>query len=292
MKITILVFLFLISLITKGQVSIDTTLYYETANVGTVKKVTNEEVCAIVFFVSNLESNWEKKNKKKIIQRDAKAFKKLKKELKNYDVQFKIHFEYFHLDKDFKIDSIVNYKKQPLKKNHYDISNKYKENNVRKIWDNYTNSDIAFFKDKKYESYEGGFFLIIYHEGLGISSASPAILNGYKKRDLPEHITIFEFDQNWKKTNKNVTTHETLHLFGAWDLYNVSIYGFEDDKYQIIKENYPKSIMRSSKVSTVEDFTAWRIGLNSNPNNWFLKMVPEIYHKEYHQNLELTKEKN
>jgi len=290
MKITTALILFFITLSTKGQVLIDTTLYYESANVGTLKKVTKEEVCAVVFFVSGQESNWEKKNKKKIIQRDAKAFEKLKIELKNYNIQFKIHFEYFHLEEDFEIDSIVNYKKQPIGKNHYDISNKYKKDNVRKIWTNYSNSNIAFFKEKKYESYKGGFFIVIYHEGLGISSASPEILNGYEKRTLPEYITIFEFDQNWRKTSKYVTTHETLHLFGAWDLYNIPFYGFEDYEYQIIKNNYAKSIMRSAKESTVEDFTAWRIGINPSPNDWYLKMVPEIYKKEYYQKLELSKD--
>lgn len=276
----------------KGQVLIDTTLYYETANVGTLKKVTNQEVCAMVFFVSGQESNWEKKNKTKVIQRDAKAFEKLKKELKNYNIQFKIHFEYFHLENDFEIDSIINYKKQPIEKNHYDISTKYKEDNVRNIWTTYKNSELAFFKEKKYQSYKGGYFMIVYHEGLGISSASPAIVNSNEKRTLPEYITVFEFDQNWLKTNKYVTPHETLHLFGAWDLYNVSIYGFEDDKYQIIKDNYPKSIMRSSKQHIVEDFTAWRIGVNPNPNDWFLNMVPQIYQKDYHEKLELSKGKN
>jgi hypothetical protein len=285
----IFVLIFLLSVLNaRGQTLINTTKYYETANIGSVKQITNKEVCAIVFFVSGPENNWTVNNKKSILDRDEKAFKKIEKELKKYDVDFKIHFELFNLNEDFKIDSIVDYKK-PLEKEHFEKSIVYKESNAKKIWTYYSNNENSFFKEKKYLSFEGGYFFIMYHEGLGISSSSPALLNGYDERTLPEYLTIFEYDPNWRKTNNYVTVHESLHLFGAWDLYNNSLYGHDKKEYELIRENYPKSIMRLSKQITIDPITAWRIGVNNSPESWFLEMVPKIYHKIYHQKEQLEK---
>ncbi|MFZ6666047.1 hypothetical protein [Peijinzhouia sedimentorum] len=282
MRIIITISFILGMLKASGQVLIDTTKYYETANVGTVKQITNNEVCAIVVFVSSPQNNWEMKNKKKVLNRDRRAFKKINNELKKYNVNLNIHFEIFNLDQDFKIDSIVDYKNPPVVRDPLNKSNEYKKNNAKKIWTFYSNSEIPFFKKEEYLLFEGGYFLIIYHEGLGVSTASPALLNGYEEQILPEHITVFEFDQNWRKKNKNVTAHETLHLFGAWDIYKNTTYGFQNEEYNFILERYPRSIMRTSKQTDIDDITAWRIGINNNPQPWFLETVPRIYHKNFH----------
>jgi hypothetical protein len=263
----------------RGQALIDTTKYYETAKVGSVKQITNKEVCAIIFFISGPESNWTLSDKKSILERDEKAFKKIEKEFKKHGIDFKIHFEHFNLKEDFKIDSTINYKKQ-VQEDHFKKSNIYKKSNVEKIWAYYSGSEHPFFKEKKYLSYEGGHFLIMYHEGLGISSASPAILNGNEAITTPEHVTIFAFDPYWRKTNNYNTVHETLHLFGAWDLYKNPIYGYNERDYNFINDKYPKSIMRLSKQITIDPITAWRIGINDSPENWFFKIIPKIYHKE------------
>lgn len=282
MKNIICLILFLITLNIRSQTLIDTTKYFETANIGSVKKITDKEVCAIVFFISGPDSNWNLNDKKNILKRDEKAFKKIGKEFKKYDVDFKIHFEVFNLKEDFKIDSTVNYKK-PVEEDHYLKGNIYKKSNAEKVWTHYSNSENSFFKEKKYLSYEGGHFIIMYHDGLGISSASPAIFSGYYERTIPEYVTIFAFDHNWRKTNIYNTVHETLHLFGAWDLYKNSIYGYNERDYNLIKDKYPKSIMSLSKQITIDPITAWRIGINDSPENLFFKMIPKIYHKEYHK---------
>lgn len=263
-----------------GQVLIDTTLYYETANSGTVKRISNKEVCAIVFFISGPNTNWDLKNKNAILKRDKRGYKRLVKELAGFDIDYKVHLEIFNLNEDFKIDSIVNYKSS-VAEDHYNTSNRYKKANGEKLWTHYSKSDISFFKDKEYLTYEGGYYFIMYHEGLGISSASPAILNGYEERTIPEYITLFEYDHNWRKNNKYVVNHEVLHLYGAWDLYQNPIYGIERSKYEQLKEAYPNSLMRISKKITIDPITAWRIGINENPEKWFLDLVPQMYKKSF-----------
>ena len=261
--------------------SIDTTLYYDSANIGSVKKITNKKVCAIVVFVSGEGYEWTSKNKKKILKRDKSAYEKLKKELQNFNIDLNIHFEIFNLENDFKIDSFVDFRKQKsLPKNPTIKNHKYKSANAVKIWDFYINSDINFFKSKEYLNYDGGYFIIMHHEGLGNTTASPDII-GLKKESakLPEYITIFEYNTDYKKNEKFVTSHEILHLFGAWDLYNIEPYGFGNENYNFIKNKYPKSIMRKSDEITIDPLTAWRIGLNNNPEKFFLEKVPKAYHK-------------
>ncbi len=259
----------------------DTILYLDNANVGSVKKISNKKVCAIVVFISGEGYEWTSKKKEKILKRDRTAYEKLKKELQNYNIDLNIHFEVFNIENDFKIDSFVNFRKQKnLPKNPKSISNKYKPANAKKVWELYTNSEISFFKNKEYLNYDGGHFMIMHHEGLGLTTASPEF-KGIKEEfsNVIEYTTIFEFDYNYKKHNKFVTMHEMLHLFGAWDLYNIEPYGFGNENYNFIKNKYPKSIMRKSDEITIDPLTAWRIGLNNNPEKWFLEKVPKAYHK-------------
>jgi hypothetical protein len=259
-----------------AQIQIDTTTFFETSKIGTVKQVSSEEVCAIVVFVSGQDSDWKANKKKKVLNRDKRAFKAFKNELKRYNVDFKIHFELFNVKEDFKIDSVIDHK-QPFK-DWMSLSGNYKKANAIKIWDYYTTSNLTFFENEQYKSYEGGYFLIIYHEGLGVNTAAPDFFNKKTETiELPEYITIYEYDINRHEHRKRTTVHEILHLFGAWDLYNEPFYGMEEATYNLLKSKYPKSIMRDSKEITIDPLTAWRIGINNNPEPWFLEIIPRSY---------------
>ena len=268
---------FLIFLPVKGQTLIDTASYYESKNAGSVKNISNNEVCIIIHFISGPQNDWKISKKKKILKRDRKALNDLGEELAKYGIDFKFHLEVFNLKNDFKIDSVLDYKK-PVEENHYTKAN------ATILWSKNIRSDLPFFKEKKYLGFEGGYLIVMYHEGLGISSASPAFFNGEEDRSIPEYITVFEFDQNWRKPNKYVTVHEMLHLFGAWDLYYNPLYGYEKEEYDLIKKKYPSTIMRSSKLITIDPLTAWRIGIDVPVENWFLELIPRIYSKNHHEN--------
>jgi hypothetical protein len=51
--------------------------------------------------------------------------------------------------------------------------------------------------------------------------------------------------------------HESLHLFGADDLYNIS-----NAKYYAVRDimNYPSSLLQAN---TLEALTAWSVGLDT-----------------------------
>ena len=263
-----------------GQTKIDTTKFYDHAYTGSVKEITNKEVCAIVVFISGPDNSWEVKKKNKLLRKDQKAFKKLKKEIGKFGIDFKLHIEAFNLDQDFKADSIVDYTKPVTDDSRV---NRYNHVNAEKIWSHYQNSEIPFFINKKYKSYEGGYLLIMHHQGMGRTFAAPDYTHGKRGAgDLPEYCTVFEYTRNRTKNKKFTTVHETLHLFGAWDLYDSSLYGL--DNYSALMQQYlPKSIMRNSKNISIDPITAWRIGINEKPEDWFLNIVPQIYHKEFYK---------
>ena len=263
-----------------GQTQIDTTKFFDHALTGSVKKISNKEVCAIIVFVSGPDSEWNVNKKRKILKKDRAAFKRLQKELRKFDINFKLHIEPFNLNQDFKADSIVDYSK-PVKDDSK--VNQYNHANAEKIWKHYQNSEISFFKEQEYKSYEGGYLLIMHHEGMGRTFAAPDYQHGKRGTgDLPEYCTIFEYTRNRTKNKKYTTVHETLHLFGAWDLYDSGLYGLKENSSQM--GNYiAKSIMRNSKHISIDPVTAWRIGINENPEKWFENIVPQVYHRNLYE---------
>lgn len=37
--------------------------------------------------------------------------------------------------------------------------------------------------------------------------------------------------------------------------------------------------MRDSQELLIDPITAWRIGLNNEPEDWFFDIIPQVYHK-------------
>ena len=281
MKSLLLVKLSFFPLLIFGQVTIDTTKYYDTSNVGTVKKITNEKVCAIVFFVSGPDADWKPEEKYKTLQRDQESLRQLNTQLARYGEKLDIHFEVFNLEKDFKVDSVFDITKHKrLSKRHITDFNR---DNAKIIWTYYMLSDVPFFDSKEYFNYSGGYFLLIYHQGMGITNASPRITCNSRHSDIPEFVTIYQKTLNNKPTHIRSTSHEILHLFGAWDLYRDGFYGHDLETYLMIRKEYPKSIMRKLRDSQIDSLTAWRIGLNDKPKDWYLNVVPKAYHKSTYQ---------
>jgi hypothetical protein len=264
-----------------GQIQIDTTKYYDFYNLGTVKKVTNDEVCAIVVFVSGPNSNWSSAERKQVLKRDKGAFVELRRNLKKFNVDFNLKFHIANPTNDFKVDSVYDFSKITGYKKGDGIKRDFNSENAEKIWEYYTtiNNSLSFFKEKTYLSYSGGYFLLVYHYGAGRTNASPHFTYNYKDAKTPEFITIFQQTMNIQNVKKRVTAHEVLHLYGAWDLYDDDYSGHDKKTHDKIKEKFPKSIMRSLKNSTIDPITAWRIGLNNKPEVWFFDIVPKAYRK-------------
>lgn len=77
-----------------------------------------------------------------------------------------------------------------------------------------------------------------------------------------EYVVLLEStrSKNWQSL-QYAQAHESLHLFGADDLYNIS-----KAKYYAVRDimNYPSSQLQAS---TLEELTAWSVGLATNKPN-------------------------
>ncbi len=278
MKNLLLIILFFSGFILHSQVSIDTTKYFDSYNTGSIKRITSEEVCAIVVFVSGKGESWSESQKKKILAKNRSKFKLLKRELKKFDIDFKIKFQLVNIESDFKVDSVVNYYSPDIP---YDSllyrSFRYSRQNVKKIWKKYSSSNDPFFKEKQYKNYKGGHFLLIHHLGAGRSFADPDYSISIDTVTIPENFTYFELDHNFKKLRGNTLSHEFLHLAGAWDLYMTGKKGYTKEDIDFFYTKFTNSIMQKSKYISIDPFTAWRIGLNDNPEPWYFEKIPEKY---------------
>jgi hypothetical protein len=94
---------------------------------------------------------------------------------------------------------------------------------------------------------------------------------GYSPDYFVESTVIFPRFADGQEECAATIAHETLHLFGAWDLYKC--YLTTDTQAQEAERLYPNDIMRRVAYSfdglTIGPLTAWRIGWNDRPENYF-----------------------
>ena len=97
-----------------------------------------------------------------------------------------------------------------------------------------------------------------------------------------DHAVIFCRSKPGLFTSYKTISHEVLHLFGAWDLYEGEPQN--EEKAKKLKEMYPTSIMLTTygrKESDLDEINAWRIGWNLNPQPFYVDYKPE-----YRKNIE------
>ena len=118
---------------------------------------------------------------------------------------------------------------------------------------------------------------MIHHLGAGRSFADVDYSIRIDTVSIPENFTFFELDHNFKKLRSNTLLHEFLHLAGAWDLYMIGKTGYTKADIEFFNTKFTNSIMQNSKNIRIDPFTAWRIGLNENPEPWYYEKIPEKY---------------
>lgn len=88
-------------------------------------------------------------------------------------------------------------------------------------------------------------------------------------------------DPNGVESDAATVAHEMLHLFGAWDLYELD----EKDRTRANKTAlmFPKSIMnckgRTIWDMQIDEITAWLVGLKEEGKDWYRWFEP--YQEEY-----------
>jgi len=116
-------------------------------------------------------------------------------------------------------------------------------------------------------------------KGKGTSYSMPYRNHLNKEKYFFEGAIIYEHYWSGQELAASTFTHEILHLFGAWDLYNT--YAQTAEKESKAKELFPNSIMLRTAYDittlNIDSLTAWRIGWNSSPQAWYSWFKPEQY---------------
>ena len=122
---------------------------------------------------------------------------------------------------------------------------------------------------------------IIFTNTKGRSYASPVSreLHRYnpEKYNLECCLLYRYYTDSEKETTSSTIAHEILHLFGAWDLYELE----DSDHERAIKTEvmFPNSIMlnthRDIWETQIDEINAWLVGLKEEGKDWYRWFEPD-----------------
>lgn len=145
----------------------------------------------------------------------------------------------------------------------------------------YGNARKAYRKlSKKYKN--DNIYLIIFAHADGISYAMRFAKGLSKRKYFLEGILLYQrYDNGTEMPVPAVLAHESLHLYGAWDLYTT--YAQTPEKHAKATELYPNDIMLrvNNDLSSLkaDKLTAWLIGWNKNKEDIFEWFRPSDFKK-------------
>lgn len=127
--------------------------------------------------------------------------------------------------------------------------------------------------------------VVVFSNTYGRSFATPVSKELYRFNPrlfcLDSCIVYRAYQPECQESSAATVAHEMLHLFGAWDLYELD----EKDKTRANKTAlmFPKSIMNCKGQTVwdmqIDEITAWLVGLKEEGKDWYRWFEP--YQEEY-----------
>jgi hypothetical protein len=115
------------------------------------------------------------------------------------------------------------------------------------------------------------YHVIMFVKGAGISYALPYSNAMDKEKYYIEAAVVYEKYINNVGGSSSLFAHEILHLYGAWDLYKT--FAQSEINEQRAKKLFPNSVMLRISYNIdeleVDSLTAWLIGWNMYPQEWY-----------------------
>ena len=222
------------------------------------------EVVNLVCFISTSEKHWDESKKTEILKDIESANYWIIEQSKNYNISLDIRNELVLQE------VVFNEISSGTGSGYERVDWIYRT--MRKL--GFKNSKQAFRKlRRKYNAENIQVILIANVNGRPYSMRYAKGIN--KKKYYLEGIILYEnYDNGAKLPVTAVTSHELLHLYGAWDLYQT--YAQSKDREQRAQKLYPNDIMLRVDHTThnlmIDELTAWLIGWNTTePENfeWF-----------------------
>lgn len=220
-------------------------------------------------FVSGPGEEWAYDEKMEMLRLLKESQEWIKKQAFNYgeSVDFDASGNY-GLKKDIKLDSLR--RGSGSGKEQVDLVSRL----LYKIgYKSTTQLDAWIRKNAPSDNYQ----LILFVKGQGIGYAMNYRENMNREKYFVEGAVLYEkYNQNLKLASAGIA-HEILHLFGAWDLYKT--FQQTEENEQRARKIFPNSIMlrTSYKIDelSIDALTAWRIGWNKYPENWYESFRPK-----------------
>ena len=218
------------------------------------------EVHILTLFVDTDEDYWED-DEKGYYQRQLETSQKwIIDQAKNYDQELEFNNETFFVD---------NFNSVYLNKIKRGENPK---KTVAKVLDELGYDDFENFQTRNsFDFKEQKLKVVLFVKSYDRSHAYDYFSNA----DLDLAI-IYCKSTNGMVTNHYVISHEILHQFGAWDLYQGKSQTLENA--QRLKELFPNSIMidvfRNRSKKEVDDLTAWRVGWHVDMDDEYMSFAP------------------
>lgn len=241
-------------------------------NAGSGKKLTGS-VVSLICFISTPEENWTDTEKKNAVTEIAESESWLIEQAKQYNADVSFKHSIINDGKDLKFSTI-----EPGKAS----------GNERVDWIyrtiiklGYKNSKQAYKKLKR--SYKAdNIHVILMAKGKGRSYSMRYAKGFNKKKYMLEGMINYHMYLNSAPVPiAAVTSHELLHLYGAWDLYTT--YAQTSDRQQKATELYPNDIMlrvdHNLNSLEINNLTAWLIGWNHEKEDLFEWFRPTDFRK-------------
>ena len=123
-------------------------------------------------------------------------------------------------------------------------------------------------------------FAIIFSNATGRNYASPVTKEAYTYNSELYNLECCHIYRYYPGTSTETRptsiAHEILHLFGAWDLYEID----DTDHDRAIKTElmFPNSVMLDSHrdiwETQIDEINAWLVGLNEDGQDWYRWFEP------------------
>jgi hypothetical protein len=245
--------------------------YVETKNLGSAKDI-NGSTYILSIFASEGDDKWTIEEKKRFMKKEQEAYDWLSKEVKTYNKTFSYKRGVFYRDEeDFKLT-------KQIKINTIDSIKYVRENVIAMLLEALqskgSKSPKSFYDFITAKFNCNNLFVNFYIKGKGQSFCLPYLKSSDSSRFLEVNV-LCEINKLDNEISASSIAHETLHIFGAWDLYAVISAGKE--KAEMAKKKFVNSIMLNTRPSinfhTLDEVTAWRIGL-ANIKEWYYDFVP------------------
>lgn len=123
-------------------------------------------------------------------------------------------------------------------------------------------------------------FAIIFPNSTGRNYASPVTKEAYAfdkhQYNLESCLLYRYYSGTMMETRPTSIAHEILHLFGAWDLYELD--ELDHDRFAKTEIMFPNSIMIDSHrdiwETQIDEITAWLVGLKDEGEDWYRWFEP------------------